>query len=255
MGRCRYGICARAMRSASRSPVASSRSNGGNGRVGRPPGCSRRRRCDGVGVGSVHQASTNRGGGCSHSGYRVRAIVKDPRGGPQTARAPTANGGRSRATMAIADRSWPVRQRAHYFAVYGCERPGKTPVCTAVTARFMVRMGSPVRFRRGAPPQTSSSGRVRHPVCRIPESRCPPFGRDLPVRFVRSESVPAACRYHSPMSLAAGSRQDSRSSPNSAGRLGRWSSSGRGGPWPRQRPARRSTTGAKVSMSPSATTR
>jgi hypothetical protein len=29
----------------------------------------------------------------------------------------------------------------------------------------MVRMGSPVRFRRGAPPQTSSSGRVQHPAC------------------------------------------------------------------------------------------
>ena len=28
----------------------------------------------------------------------------------------------------------------------------------------MVRMGSPVRFRRGAPPQTSSSGRVQHPA-------------------------------------------------------------------------------------------
>jgi hypothetical protein len=33
----------------------------------------------------------------------------------------------------------------------------------------MVRMGSPVRFRRGAPPQTSSPGRVQHPACRMPE--------------------------------------------------------------------------------------
>ena len=29
----------------------------------------------------------------------------------------------------------------------------------------MVRMGSPVRFRRGAPPQTSSSGRIQSPAC------------------------------------------------------------------------------------------
>jgi hypothetical protein len=32
----------------------------------------------------------------------------------------------------------------------------------------MVRMGSPVRFRRGAPPQTSSSGRVQHPASCLP---------------------------------------------------------------------------------------
>jgi len=32
----------------------------------------------------------------------------------------------------------------------------------------MVRMGSPVRFRRGAPPQTSSSGRVNDPVYSMP---------------------------------------------------------------------------------------
>jgi hypothetical protein len=31
----------------------------------------------------------------------------------------------------------------------------------------MVRMGSPVRFRRGAPPQTSSPGRIHHPACCI----------------------------------------------------------------------------------------
>jgi hypothetical protein len=41
---------------------------------------------------------------------------------------------------------------AHYFAVYGRERAAETLVRTAVSARFMVRMGSPVRFRRGAPP-------------------------------------------------------------------------------------------------------
>jgi hypothetical protein len=32
----------------------------------------------------------------------------------------------------------------------------------------MVRMGSPVRFRRGAPHQTSSSGRVQHPAPSMP---------------------------------------------------------------------------------------
>jgi hypothetical protein len=40
------------------------------------------------------------------------------------------------------------QRRAHYFAVYGCQRPAETPVRTAVRARFMVRMGSPVRFWR-----------------------------------------------------------------------------------------------------------
>src|SRR5918993_2437383 len=57
----------------------------------------------------------------------------------------------------------------------------------------MVRMGSPVRFRRGAPPQTSRPGRVRaRPVVRR-EGRQLPFARNLPVRFVRCESVRAAC--------------------------------------------------------------
>jgi hypothetical protein len=31
----------------------------------------------------------------------------------------------------------------------------------------MVRMGSAVRFRRGAPPQSGRSGRVQHPACRM----------------------------------------------------------------------------------------
>jgi AAA ATPase domain len=44
----------------------------------------------------------------------------------------------------------------------------------------MVRMGSPVRFRRGAPHQHHSSGRVRCPACCVPEGRQPPFARDLP---------------------------------------------------------------------------
>jgi hypothetical protein len=52
-------------------------------------------------------------------------------------------------------------------------------------ATRMVRLGSPVRFRRGAPPQTSSSGRIRCPACRLPESGWTPFARGLPARFVR----------------------------------------------------------------------
>jgi hypothetical protein len=66
----------------------------------------------------------------------------------------------------------------------------------------MVRMGSPERFRRGAPPQTSSSGRVQNPTCRVTESRQPPFARDLPVRLVLSESECVAYRSHSKASLA-----------------------------------------------------
>jgi hypothetical protein len=49
------------------------------------------------------------------------------------------------------NRSEEGARGAHYFAVYGRERAAETLVRTAVSARFMVRMGSPVRFRRGAP--------------------------------------------------------------------------------------------------------
>jgi hypothetical protein len=55
----------------------------------------------------------------------------------------------------------------------------------------MVRMGSPVRFRRGAPPQSSSSGGVRPRSVLCLEGRQLPFARDLPVRFAHCESVRA----------------------------------------------------------------
>jgi hypothetical protein len=89
--------------------------------------------------------------------------------------------------MLVATRTASSR-RAHYLRGYGRERPGETAFRTAVSARFMVRMGSPVRFRRGALPQTSSSGRVQHPACRLPESCWTPFARGLPARFVRLAS-------------------------------------------------------------------
>jgi hypothetical protein len=41
-----------------------------------------------------------------------------------------------------------AERRAHNLAVYGRERPAETLVRTAVSARFMVGMGPPVRFRR-----------------------------------------------------------------------------------------------------------
>src|SRR5512132_1649734 len=125
----------------------------------------------------------------------------------------------------------------------------------------MVRMGSPVRFRRGAPPRNCRSGRVLYLVCRMPKSRHPPFARDLPVRFARYELVPAACRGHFEASLAVGPVRASGglvSEPRDAfGRtLGALEPVRLGAGWvPRHRPARWSTTGAKVSMSPSATTR
>ena len=53
----------------------------------------------------------------------------------------------------------------------------------------MVRMGSPVRFRRRAPPQTSSSGRVQSPACCRAERLRPPLARDLPARFDRFASM------------------------------------------------------------------
>jgi hypothetical protein len=65
------------------------------------------------------------------------------------------------------------------------------------------RMGSPVRFRRGAPPQNGRSGKVLYPACRIPESCEPPFARELPVRFVRCASVRAACPCHSEATIAS----------------------------------------------------
>ena len=45
------------------------------------------------------------------------------------------------------------------MAVYGRQRPAQTLVRTAVSARSMVRMGSPVRFRRGARPKTAGQAR------------------------------------------------------------------------------------------------
>ena len=55
----------------------------------------------------------------------------------------------------------------------------------------MVRMGSPVRFRRGAPHQTTRSGGVRPRFVLCLEGRQLPFARDLPVRFAHCESMRA----------------------------------------------------------------
>src|SRR5215217_4622258 len=60
--------------------------------------------------------------------------------------------------MLMVDESAGLRG-AHYLAVYGRRRPAETLVRTAVSARFMVRMGSPGSIPAGAPHQTSSSGR------------------------------------------------------------------------------------------------
>jgi hypothetical protein len=50
----------------------------------------------------------------------------------------------------------------------------------------MVRMGSPVRFRRGAPPQhTGQAGSSTRPVACL-ERREPAFARDLPETTVRA---------------------------------------------------------------------
>ena len=173
--------------------------------------------------------------------------------------------------------------------------PGETMICTAVPGSSIVRTGSPVRFRRGLhyKPAGQAGFCTRSVAC---PRAVPAVCRDLPVRFVRCESVPVACRGHFEMSLAAGSRQGIRSTglgtagcvrrtlgwdspskqaalaqaltaewmhpgscswtePSSAAALGPPGARPVGRAGPCQRPARRSTTGAKVSMSPSATTR
>ena len=79
----------------------------------------------------------------------------------------------------------------------------ETAVRTAVPGGSMVRMGSPVRFRRGAPPQTSSSGGVRARSLVCLEGRQPPSARDLPVRFAHCESVRAGTGARSPCPLSA----------------------------------------------------
>jgi hypothetical protein len=91
----------------------------------------------------------------------------------------------------IVSRRGPARG-AHYLAAYGRQRPAETLLRTAVSARFMVRMGSPVRFRRGAPHKTSSSGRVQHPACCMPGGLgapvCQRFASRSPTVVVRTRS-------------------------------------------------------------------
>jgi hypothetical protein len=59
-------------------------------------------------------------------------------------------------------------------------------------ATRIVRMGSPVRFRRGAPPQTSRPGRVQHPACSVPRGLrtaiCQRFASGSPTVVVRTRS-------------------------------------------------------------------
>src|SRR5437867_1272833 len=67
-------------------------------------------------------------------------------------------------TVAMARR--PSRRVAQGLAIDG-------PVRTAVRARSMVRIGAAVRFRRGAPHQTPSPGRIwRHLTCFGRRRRC-----------------------------------------------------------------------------------
>jgi hypothetical protein len=96
----------------------------------------------------------------------------------------------------------PFAYRSNNSKAYGDVRAAKTPASTALGRRSMVRMGSPVRFRRGAPPQNQQLRRVQHPTCRVTESRQPPFARELPVRLVLSESECVAHRVHSKAPLA-----------------------------------------------------
>jgi hypothetical protein len=59
------------------------------------------------------------------------------------------------------------QRRAHYLAINGRRRTAETLVRTAVGARFMVRMGSPVRFRRGLHHKPAAQARCNsRPVAR-----------------------------------------------------------------------------------------
>ena len=79
--------------------------------------------------------------------------------------------------------SVPFPARHHRFVTvsHGHSRSSdlQAPYYRCAATR-MVRMGSAVRFRRGAPPQTSRPGRVHHPACCVPLRRSTPFARDLP---------------------------------------------------------------------------
>jgi hypothetical protein len=81
------------------------------------------------------------------------------------------------------------RRTLHNCAAYGALRPTKTLDGMAVGRGYVVRMGSPVRFRRGAPHRNRRSGLVQHRACRRAERLRPPLARDLPARFDRFASM------------------------------------------------------------------
>jgi hypothetical protein len=55
-----------------------------------------------------------------------------------------------RHTMLMGRHATTSRRRAHYLSAYGRERAAETLVRTAVGARFMVRMGSPISCQGAA---------------------------------------------------------------------------------------------------------
>ena len=62
---------------------------------------------------------------------------------------PTVTIGMPETEQPIIENAYLRRKRTDNFGSYGQARPGETAVRTAVPGGSMVRMGSPVRFRRG----------------------------------------------------------------------------------------------------------
>jgi hypothetical protein len=76
------------------------------------------------------------------------------------------------------------------------------------TATRMVRMWSPVRFRRGAPPQHRSSGRVQHPAScmpgTLPTAICQRFARKHAQQSYEHGAWQLRSRWGSRVALARG---------------------------------------------------
>src|SRR5213078_573758 len=78
------------------------------------------------------------------------------------------------------------KQRTDNFGRNGRALPGETAVRTAVPGGSMVRMGSAVRFRRGAPPKPAAQAGSSTRPAACPEGWERPLARDLPETTVCS---------------------------------------------------------------------
>jgi hypothetical protein len=103
-------------------------------------------------------------------------------------------GANTRRGGTVEARQLPPRGRAHYLAIYGRQRPAETLVRTAVSARFMVRMGS--RFDSGGglnPKPAAQAGVTPGLMCawRAPNRRLPEICQKARSVVVRTHGVTA----------------------------------------------------------------